>query len=158
VSALYQLLSGGQLTGWGRFGSRVAELAPIPKGAWKGLAIRSLEDSNLIERSKNQLEIFDVRVFPKGAAPASTFHVKPTDSYALPSVTLGEGKKRRRPVAEQVATALEKMGLAQDPGGCSIKEIGRMIAPMMSAPPKTPEADLALRQAVARHYRRLGAR
>jgi hypothetical protein len=159
LRALKELLSENELVGWGRFGSRVEDIRPIPASAWMGLDM-ILAESMLVERSKNKLQIYNVRIFRRDAAPSSVplFHVKPTDSHAVPSRPADQGKKRRSPVAEQVAAALNSKGLDGGPSGHTIKAISKMIAPMMKQPPKTEDANRALCKAIARHYQRLRMR
>ncbi|TMI99585.1 MAG: hypothetical protein E6G97_21980 [Alphaproteobacteria bacterium] len=83
-----------------------------------------------------------------GVRSGNLFHVKPTGNDGLRSFTMGK-RKRRRPVAEEVARALRECGLASDPSAFSWKEIAKIIYPKLKKPPAT---QTALEKAIQRHY------
>jgi hypothetical protein len=143
-------LLAGYLTGIGRFGSRLKKHSPIPASAWSGLIIRSRSQSIVVENSKEKLEIYDVRIFPRDELPASaTFHVNSTEHGGVRPRTT----KKYSPVRDEVARVLKAKGLHLSPEGHTFKTIALMIGPMMSDPRRGEAADAALRQAISRHYR-----
>jgi hypothetical protein len=55
-------LSTGELSGWGRRNSPTAPITAIPLSAWPYLNVSSYSGSMLVEKTKEKIKIFDVRI------------------------------------------------------------------------------------------------
>jgi hypothetical protein len=153
-AALRKLLTSGELVAWGRMDSPLSDLFPIPASAWKSLLFRDLSMSIIGERFTNRV-IFDVRVCRREqSGPSVASHVKPIQFDTVRSSTTGHSRKQKSPKMEQVASALEKVGLGTSRGSLTLKEAATKIVSLLASP---PSSRAALEKLVARHYQGLVA-